>query len=124
MPKHAPYVPQPIIDEEQEVNDESNLVEDKGVTPVAEVVSIPISTPAAAPVAEKEVTNAPANPTTPKKAPILKPRRKKFDLVMVVAVVIVLAALVAIGYGVYVDSLAECDDAKMEELRVVPTSNE
>ena len=120
VPKHAPYVPQPIIDEEQEVNDESNLVEDKGVTPVAEVAATPISTPAA----EKEVTNAPANPTTPKKAPILKPRRKKFDLVMVVAVVIVLAALVAIGYGVYVDSLAECDDAKMEELRVVPTSNE
>ena len=43
---------------------------------------------------------------------------------MVVAVIIVLTALVAIGYGLYVDSLAICDDAKMEELRVTPALNE
>ena len=109
IPKHAPYVPQPIVDERQETRDESKVVAEKEVV----VASVP---------AEKEAPTAPATPKpTPK--PIVK-RRKKFDLVMVVAVIIVLTALVAIGYGLYVDSLAICDDAKMEELRVTPALNE
>lgn len=109
IPKHAPYVPQPIVDERRETRDESKVVAEKEVA----VASVP---------AEKEVPTAPATPKpTPK--PIVK-RRKKFDLVMVVAVIIVLTALVAIGYGLYVDSLAICDDAKMEELRVTPALNE
>ena len=109
IPKHAPYVPQPIVDERRETRDESKAVAEKEVA----VASVP---------AEKEAPTAPATPKpTPK--PIVK-RRKKFDLVMAVAVIIVLTALVAIGYGLYVDSLAICDDAKMEELRVTPALNE
>lgn len=125
IPKHAPYVPQPISDDRREAADERNLVEDRVVEPVEAPAQVAVEVSA-----EKETSNdsnAPEIPESPKK-PIApkpqKPRRKKFDLVMVLAVIIVLAALVAIGYGFYVDSLAECDDAKMEELRITPTSNE
>ncbi len=60
----------------------------------------------------------PATLAMPKKS--AKPR-KKVDLVMVVAIIILLAALVGIGYGWYVSNLgATDDDAAMDALRVVP----
>ena len=100
MPKAKPYIPQPVIEEKMEV--------------VATEVKAP-----SAPVTP-EIINTPNEPkiaTTPKSS--VKPR-KRFDLVMVVAIVIVLAALLAIGYGWYVSTLAEGDDVAMDALRVTP----
>ena len=94
VPKHTPYVPKPVTEEKQEVQNEK-VVEDK----VAE--EIPAS-------------NASKTSNAPKKS------RKKMDFVMVAAIVIVVAALAAIGYGYYVSSLAEKDDVTMEALRVIP----
>ncbi len=55
---------------------------------------------------------------TPKKP--AKPR-KKFDFVMVIAIVIVVLALAGIAYGWYVSNLGTADDdAAMEALRVTP----
>ena len=60
-------------------------------------------------------------PKTPKTLNAPKKPRKKFDFVMVMAVIILLAALVAIGYGWYVSNLGTADDdAAMEALRVTP----
>ena len=58
----------------------------------------------------------PATLAMPKKS--AKPR-KKVDFVMVIAVIILLAALVGIGYGWYVSNLGVADDdAAMDALRV------
>lgn len=100
MPKAKPYIPQPVIEEKREV------VATEVKTPNAPVTPEVISTP-----------NEPKIATTPKSS--VKPR-KRFDLVMVVAIVIVLAALLAIGYGWYVSTLAEGDDVAMDALRVTP----
>ena len=100
MPKAKPYIPQPVIEEKREV------VATEVKTPSAPVTSEIISTP-----------NEPKIATTPKSS--VKPR-KRFDLVMVLAIVIVLAALLAIGYGWYVSTLAEGDDVAMDALRVTP----
>ena len=100
MPKAKPYIPQPVIEEKREV------VATEVKTPSAPVTSEIISTP-----------NEPKIATAPKSS--VKPR-KRFDLVMVVAIVIVLAALLAIGYGWYVSTLAEGDDVAMDALRVTP----
>ena len=60
----------------------------------------------------------PATLAMPKKS--AKPR-KKVDVVMIVAVIILLAALAGIGYGWYVSNLGTADDdAAMEALRVTP----
>lgn len=103
MPKAKPYIPQPVVEE-------------KMVEVVPEVKS-----PAAPSVPKASETpivpNAPKTPALPKKS--IRPR-KKLDFVMVVAIVIVLVAVVAIGYGWYVSTLAEGDDAAMDALRVVP----
>ena len=96
MPKAKPYIPQPVVEERAAVVAEVRI-------PTAPKT---ISTP-----------NAPKVATTPKKS--VKPR-KRLDFVMVVAIVIVLAAVVAIGYGWYVSTLAEGDEAAMDALRVTP----
>jgi nucleoid DNA-binding protein len=65
-----------------------------------------------------ETSNTSDATITPKKR--INPR-KKFDFVMVVAVIIVAMALAAIAYGWYVSNLGVADDdAAMEELRVIP----
>ena len=61
---------------------------------------------------EKETPNASNAPKKP---------RKKVDFVMVVAVIILLVALLGIGYGWYVSNLGVADDdAAMDALRVAP----
>lgn len=93
LPKQTPYIPK--IDERQEAKEESKSMGGENKTP---------NTP-----------NTPNASNAPKKP------RKKFDFVMVMAVIILLAALVAIGYGWYVSSLGVADeDAAMDALRVVP----
>ena len=95
MPKQTPYIPEPIVETKKE---EVAAKEQEAETP--------------------KVPNAPKSPAAPKKP--LKPR-KKLDFVMVVAIAIVVAALVAMGYGWYVSNLgATDDDAAMNALRVVP----
>ena len=96
LPKQTPYIPK--IDERQEAKEESKSMGGEEETP---------KTP--------KTPNASNASNTPKKP------RKKFDFVMVMAVIILLAALVAIGYGWYVSSLGVADeDAAMNALRVVP----
>ena len=99
MPKAKPYIPQPVVEERAAVVAEVRI-------PTAPTAPKTISTP-----------NAPKAAATPKKS--VKPR-KRLDFVMVVAIVIVLAAVVAIGYGWYVSTLAEGDEAAMDALRVTP----
>ena len=96
MPKHTPFVPKPISVAENE----EHKAENEKVTEEQKV--------------EIPTTNT---PTTPKRP--VKPR-KKFDFVVVLAIIIVLAAVAAIGYGYYVSTLAEVDDAAIDALRVVP----
>ena len=99
MPKAKPYIPQPVVEERAAIVAEVRI-------PTAPTAPKTISTP-----------NAPKVATTPKKS--VKPR-KRLDFVMVVAIVIVLAAVVVIGYGWYVSTLAEGDEAAMDALRVTP----
>ena len=96
LPKAKPYIPQPIVETESK-----EVIAKEQEPECPKKTSIPnLSTPIA--------------PKTP-----IKPR-KKFDFVVVVAVLIVLAAIAAIGYGYYVSTLAEGDDAAMEALRITP----
>lgn len=54
-------------------------------------------------------------------APIPQRKGKRVDIVMILAVVILLGALIAIGFGYYVSTLGEVnDEAAMEALRVAP----
>jgi nucleoid DNA-binding protein len=95
MPKQTPYVPQPVREAE---NKKVVIEEQKVESPTA--------------------PNTPITPNVPKKA--AQPR-KKFDLVMIVAVVILVVALLGIGYGWYVSNLGTADDdAAMDALRITP----
>ena len=99
LPKQTPYIPKPVSETE---NGKRRTENEKSES---ENGSKNIG-------GEEEAPNA---SNTPKKT------RKKFDFVMVMAVIILLAALVAIGYGWYVSSLGVADeDAAMDALRVVP----
>lgn len=106
IPKSKPYIPQPAVEEAREVKTEVREAIDERV-----------------PIEKKEVKSAPTSnisntPNISKK--VAKPR-KKFDFVIVAAIVIVTIALIAIGYGYYVSTLADCDDdAAMDALRVTP----
>ena len=97
IPKRTPYVPKPL----SETENEKGAIEEQKV----EISNTPNTS---------NISNA---SNAPKKQ--LKPH-KKFDFVMVVAVIILVVALLGIGYGWYVSNLAEVDDAAMEELRVAP----
>ena len=102
MPKQTPYVPKPIQPMESE-----------------EVVVSP---------KDESVTNKGPEFETPNTVSTLSAHKKqlkhhkKFDFVMVVAVIILVIALLGIGYGWYVSNLAEIDDVAMEELRVAPNT--
>ena len=95
IPKQTPYIPKQVPETENEKREAEK--ENKSIGSDNET---------------------PATLAMPKKS--AKPR-KKFDFVMVMAVIILLAALVAIGYGWYVSNLGTADDdAAMEALRVTP----
>lgn len=95
LPKQTPYIPKQVPETESEKRKAGN--ENKSVGSDNE---------------------PPANLAVPKKT--AKPR-KKVDLVMVIAVIILLVALAGIGYGWYVSNLGTADDdAAMDALRVTP----
>ena len=95
LPKQTPYIPKEVSETEHEKRKAG-----------AEKKSIGSD------------NETPANLAMPKKS--AKPR-KKVDLVMVVAVIILLAALAGIGYGWYVSNLGTVDDdAAMDAMRVTP----
>ena len=82
--------------------------------------------PATKPTTPKPTTPKPAMPkpsTTKPSSEQAQPKpRKKFDVVMLLAIIIVVMALAAIAYGWYVGSLADysgaaADDAQMNSLR-------
>ena len=93
LPKQTPYIPKQVSEAENGERKTEN--EDKSIGGDNET---------------------PATFATPKKP--IKPR-KRVDFVIVVAVIILLAALVGIGYGWYVSNLGVADDdAAMDALRV------
>ena len=114
--KQMPYVPQSIA--EPKPTEEEILQE----TPTQQPKQQPKPQPAPetqpslkeVPKVEKPATHA------AKPQPMVAPRKKRLDFVMIVAIVIVAVALVAIGYGWYVSNLAVADDAAMDALRVMP----
>ena len=98
MPKQTPYIPKlsETESEKRKAENEKSEFEDESKSVGS----------------EKATPNAPIAPKKP---------RKKFDLVMVMAVVILLVALLGIGYGWYVSNLGVADDdAAMDALRVAP----
>ena len=124
MPKQIPYIPKPIVDEEPIVEETPKVEEQVAAqqqTPQSEITTSPSKPQQQEPQQEsqqpKPQQQEPKSPQ-PRK-PKAKPR-KGFDFVVVIAVVIVLAALAAIGYGWYVSHLSEIDDAAMDALRVTP----
>ena len=95
IPKQMPYIPKQVPETENEKREAEK--ENKSIGSDNET---------------------PATLAMPKKS--AKPR-KKVDVVMIVAVIILLAALAGIGYGWYVSNLGTADDdAAMEALRVTP----
>ena len=92
LPKQTPYIPKQVSETENGKRKTEN--EDKSIG------------------IENETLATPKKPAKP---------RKKFDFVMVVAIVIVVLALAGIAYGWYVSNLGTADDdAAMEALRVTP----
>lgn len=89
IPKQTPYVPEPmVIEEETESNTE-------------EVVTPPTPTPEPQPQPEPQPEERKSvSKPTPKTRP-----RKRVDFVMIFAVVILVLALAGIAYGVYVSTL-------------------
>ena len=115
LPKAKPYIPQPILDERRKTRDERRKTKDESIRVEERTEEKEVQK-----VITKVSSVAPKAPSTPKKS--IKPR-KRVDFVVVAAIVIVLAAIIAIGYGYYVSTLAEgesSDDAAMDALRVVP----
>ena len=101
LPKQTPYIPKQVSETENEKRKTEN--EKSGFEYESKSVG-----------SEKET------PIALKKQPLTKPR-KRVDLVMVVAVIILLVALLGIGYGWYVSNLGTADDdAAMDALRVTP----
>ncbi len=95
MPKQMPYIPKQVPETENEKREAEK--ENKSIGSDNET---------------------PATLAMPKKS--AKPR-KKVDVVMVVAIIILLVALLGIGYGWYVSNLGTADDdAAMDALRVTP----
>ena len=109
MPKQTPYVPQAIKEEVSLCeNPTSNVVAQEERSQEPETQSGQSQQQVAKPQSQKLRKSAPKS-------------RKKFDFVVTIAIIIVLAALVAIGYGWYVSQLSEVDDdAAMEALRIAP----
>lgn len=78
-----------------------------------------VATPATEEVesAEKEGTDTTTTDATPKK-PYVAPKRKRggVDFIIVVAIIIVLGAIIAIGYGVYVSHIMPEVNGEMIEI--------
>ena len=129
IPKQTPYIPKQVPETENETD-----AAERGQRALAHYAEPRGGKACAAGLKRKteneksEFENGSKNiggeeevPKTPKTLNAPKKPRKKFDFVMVMAVIILLAALVAIGYGWYVSNLGTADDdAAMEALRVTP----
>ena len=87
MPKQTPYVPEPVVIEEETESD------------TKEVVTPPAPTPQPQPQPQQEERKSVSKPM-PKAQP-----RKRVDFVMIFALVILVLALAGIAYGVYVSTL-------------------
>ena len=121
MPKQTPYIPKPIVEEEPIV-EETPKVEEQVVPQQPQIPQSETSQDLSEPKQQTEQQSKPQQqePKSPKPRMPKAKSRKGFDFVVVIAVVIVLAALAAIGYGWYVSHLSEIDDAAMDALRVTP----
>ena len=91
MPKQTPYVPEPVVIEETDEDKRQESVEEK-----EEPITPPTPQPTPQPAEKTEVERKPR--------PMVQPR-KKFDFVMLFAIVILVVALAGIAYGVYVSTL-------------------
>lgn len=89
IPKQTPYVPEPMVIEEETENNTEEIVTPPTPTPE------PQPQPEPQPEERKSVSKP-----TPKRQP-----RKRVDFVMIFAVVILVLALAGIAYGVYVSTL-------------------
>ncbi|MBR0339317.1 MAG: hypothetical protein IIX40_03880 [Alistipes sp.] len=87
IPKQTPYVPEPVVIEEETESD------------TKEVVTPPAPTPQPQPQPQQEERKSVSKPM-PKAQP-----RKRVDFVMIFALVILVLALAGIAYGVYVSTL-------------------
>lgn len=100
MPKQTPYVPQPVVEDELQPKEE-----------VAEEQTEPVSTPIRE-VGKPQPQPVPQPVPQPQPQPKLQPKpqpkpqpKSKFDFVMIFAIVVLLAALAGIAYGIYVSTL-------------------
>ena len=152
IPTPSPYVPEPISEEEikeleakEEAMRKEREVAEKQTTsqgtlqleeipqPTEKVEEVVEPQPAVEEVVEPQPAVVEPQPTVeevvePQPAvvepqPKAKPRRRKFDLVMLLAIIIAVMALSAIAYGIYVGSIADyadaaADDAQMAAKRV------
>lgn len=121
MPKQTPYIPKPIVEAEPIV-EETSKVEEQVVPQQPQIPQSETPQDLSEPKQQTEQQSKPQQqePKSPKPRMPKAKSRKGFDFVVVIAVVIVLAALAAIGYGWYVSHLSEIDDAAMDALRVTP----
>lgn len=121
MPKQTPYIPKPIVEAEPIV-EETPKVEEQVVPQQPQIPQSETPQDLSEPKQQTEQQPKPQQqePKYPKPCMPKAKSRKGFDFVVVIAVVIVLAALAAIGYGWYVSHLSEIDDAAMDALRVTP----
>ncbi len=145
IPTPSPYVPEPISEEEikeleaeEEAMRKEREVAEKQTTsqgtlqleeipqPTEKVEEVVEPQPTVEEVVEpqpvvEEVVEP--QPAVVEPQPKAKPRRRKFDLVMLLAIIIAVMALSAIAYGIYVGSIADyadaaADDAQMAAKRV------
>ena len=145
IPTPSPYVPEPISEEEikeleakEEAMRKEREVAEKQTTSqgTLQLEEIPQPTEKVEevvepqPTVEEVIEPQPAveevvkpQPAVVEPQPKAKPRRRKFDLVMLLAIIIAVMALSAIAYGIYVGSIADyadaaADDAQMAAKRV------
>lgn len=94
IPKQTPYVPEPVVIEEETDSDTKEVVTPPAPTPQPQPQ--PQQQPQQQPQSERRSVSKP----TPKAQP-----RKRVDFVMIFALVILVLALAGIAYGVYVSTL-------------------
>ena len=131
MPKQMPYIPKQVPETENETDAAergqralAHYAEPRGGKACAAGLKLKTENEKSGFEDESKSVGSeketPIAPIAPKKQPLAKPR-KKVDMVMVVAVIILLVALLGIGYGWYVSNLGTADDdAAMDALRVTP----
>ena len=120
LPKQTPYVPKSLetrdgVSGTSEIDGTNGTSEIDGTNGAnGQNIITPKSSKSSNAPKSSNASKAPKAPT--------KPRKKRVDLVMVAAIVILLAALAGIGYGWYVSNLGGEDDdaAAMDALRVAP----